>query len=86
MGVIEFISEVGGFPTAEEIHRYSSRGDNCHHQIMILVEGIVEGVESEWESGFCILIRHPCPLVFGQTLIESLEESDDLVFITTGAS
>jgi hypothetical protein len=41
-------------------------------------------MESEWESGFCILIRHPCPLVFGQALIESLEKSADLVFIATG--
>ena len=42
-------------------------------------------MESEWESGFCILIGHPCPLIFGQAIIESLEESADLAFITTGA-
>jgi len=53
------------------------------HQIMVLVEGIIEGVESEWEFGLYILIGHPCPLVFAQTLIESLEESADLVFIPT---
>ena len=50
---------------------------------MVLVEGIVEGVESEWESSLCILIGHPCLLVFGQTLVESLEELANLVFIPT---
>jgi hypothetical protein len=50
---------------------------------MVFVESVVEGMKSEWESGLCIFIGHPCPLVFGQTLIESLEESADLVFIPT---
>ena len=50
---------------------------------MDLIESIIKGVESEWESSFWILIGHPCPLVFSQTLIKSLKESADLVFIAT---
>ena len=82
--IVELIGEIGSFPTAKEVHCYSSRSDNCHHQIKVLVEGIIKGVESKRESGFRILVRHPCPLVFGQTLIESPEESADLIFIATG--
>jgi len=50
---------------------------------MVLIKGIIKRVESERESGFWIPIRHPCPLIFGKTLVESLEESADLVFIAT---
>jgi len=40
-------------------------------------------VKSKQESGFWILVRHPCPLIFGKALIESLEELADVVFIAT---
>ena len=52
---------------------------------MVFVESIVKRVESEWESGLHVLIGHPCPLAFGQALIESLKELADLVFVATGA-
>ena len=52
---------------------------------MVLVESIIEGMKSQGKSGVWILIRHPCPLFFGQTLIKSLKESADLIFIASGA-
>jgi hypothetical protein len=41
-------------------------------------------VEGERKPGFWIFIRHPCALIFGEAIIQSLNESADLVFITTG--
>jgi len=42
-------------------------------------------MESEWESGFWIFIRHPCSLIFGKAIIQGLEELANLVFIAAGA-
>ena len=79
----KFIGGVGILPTAKEVHWYGSWSDNCHHQIMVLVESVIKRVKSERESSFWIFIRHPYPLIFGKTLIKSLEESANLVFIDT---
>jgi len=76
---------VGVLPTTESIHWDGPWSDDCHHQVVILVESIVEWMEGKREFGFWIFIRHPCPLIFGETIIQSVEESTDLVFITTSA-
>ena len=51
--------------------------------IMIFIESIVEGVKGQRKSGVWILIRHPCSLFFGQTLIKGLKKSADLIFIAS---
>jgi len=41
-------------------------------------------MEGEWEPGFFIFVRHPSPMILGKTVVESLEESADLVLIRIG--
>ena len=76
---------LGVFPTTKGVHWDGPRSDDCHHQAIILVESIVETMEGVWESSFWIFIRHPSSLIFGEAIIQGLEESADLVFVVAGA-
>ena len=76
------ISLGGGFPTAEEVHWYGSGSHQCHHHFVVLVKSVVERVENQGEHTVWIIVGQPCSHISGQTLIQSLEESTDLIWIT----
>ena len=80
--VIKLIGLDGVFPTTNEIHWYSSGSDQCHLHFVIRVKSIIERVENQRKHGVWIVISQPCSLLSGQTFIQGLEESADLVCIT----
>ena len=69
------------FPMLNVFHWNRLRSNNSHHQIIIFIQRLIGKVKEEGGSGFLVDVGHPGPMLTGEAIVESLEESANWVLI-----